>query len=185
MFVQIRLEREGLFTILATEILVGRMRLHVSAQIRAVRERLAAMGAAVRFFARMRSQMALEQPRARELLTANAATVRQFVCEDVHGQRGHTDVGLAARHALLRRLRIQTSVGLLVTRQVARGGVLFSAQAAGVTVRFLRGVRFLVRLVRQRFGLGFFVDHSVEFLKEKNVCLILLKREKLNLLQHL
>lgn len=117
------------------------MSLHVRAEVGPVGESLTAVRAAVRLLAGVRPQVALQQPRPRELLTAYAAAVRQFVSQQVHGQCGHADVSLAAGNALLCRLRVQASVGLLVPRQVAGGGVLLPAFGADVAVFDGVGVR--------------------------------------------
>ena len=161
--VQVRLERERLVALRTAEVFVARVRLHVRPQVRPVRESLAAVGAAVGLLAGVRPQVALQQPRPRELRTADAATVRQLVREQVHGQGRHADVGLAARHALLRRLGVQAAVGLLVARQVAGGGVLPPALAARVAagLRRVRGVGEL--LLGDVVGVVF--DDFVELLK--------------------
>jgi hypothetical protein len=153
----------------AAEVLVAGVRLHVGPQVGPVGEGLAAVGAPVRLLPRVRAEVALQQPRPGELLAADAAAVGQLVREQVHRQGGHADVGLAARHALLRRLRVQTPVGLLVPRQVAGGGVLPPALAARVAVQ-LGGGR-----VRRLQGLavggvvGVLLHHLVELL-QKNYC---------------
>jgi hypothetical protein len=153
----------------AAEVLVAGVRLHVGPQVGPVGEGLAAVGAPVRLLPGVRAEVALQQPRPGELLAADAAAVGQLVREQVHRQGGHADVGLAARHALLRRLRVQAPVGLLVPRQVAGGGVLPPALAARVAVQ-LGGGR-----VRRLQGLavggvvGVLLHHLVELL-QKNYC---------------
>lgn len=107
MLIEVRLEREGLVTAFTLEILIDRMRLHVCTQIGAVRKGFATMCAAVGLFARMRAQMALQQPGTREELAADITTVRELVREQVHGERGHGDVRLAASVTLLGRLRVE------------------------------------------------------------------------------
>ena len=146
MLVQIRLEGECLVASRALVVLVRGMGLHVGAEIRAVGERFAAVRAPVRLLARVTSQVALEQPRPGEHLAADAAAVGQLVREHVHGQRGHAYVRLAAVDALLRRLRVEASVRLLVPRQVRRGRVLLAALRA----RELGPVRLRRLLVRHR-----------------------------------
>jgi len=59
--------------------------------------------------------------------------VRQLVREQVHGQCWHADVRLAASVAPLGRLRVQAPVGLLVSGQVRRRGVVLAAISASVT----------------------------------------------------
>lgn len=54
----------------------------------------------------------------------------ELVREHVHRQRRHAHVGLAARHAFLRRLRVQAAVRLAMSGQIAGRGVLLSALAA-------------------------------------------------------
>ena len=126
MFIQVRLERERFVALVTFVVLVRGMGLHVGAEIRAVGERFAAVRAPVRLLARVTSQVALQQPRPGEHLTAHAATVRQLVGEHVHRQRRHADVRLAAVDTFLRRLRVDATMGLFVSRQVRRGRVLFT-----------------------------------------------------------
>lgn len=95
------------------------MGLHVGAQIGAVGKRLAAVGATVWLFSCVRPEMALQQPRPRKQLAAHIAAVRQLVRQNVHGQRGHRDVRLAAHVALFGRLRVKAAVCLLVPGQIA------------------------------------------------------------------
>lgn len=132
MLVQVGLEGEGLVAPGALEVLIGRVGLHVRAQVAAVGERFAAVRAPVRLLAGVRSEVALQQPRPREQLAADSARVVQFVGQQVHGQRWHTDVGLATGDALLGRLRVEAAVGLLVPGEVRRGGVLLAALGARV-----------------------------------------------------
>lgn len=75
MLVQVRLQRERLLAVLAPEVLVGRMGLHVRPQVGPVGEGFPAMGAPVRFFPGVGPEMALEEPRPAELFTAHSATV--------------------------------------------------------------------------------------------------------------
>lgn len=70
--------------------------------------------------------MALQQPRPGEHLTTHAATVCQLVGKHVHRQRWHANVRFAAMDAFLRRLRVDATMGLFVSRQVRRGRVLFT-----------------------------------------------------------
>lgn len=165
--VEVRFKRESFVALRTAEIFIAGMCLHVRPQIGPVGEGLAAVGAAVGFFSGVRSEVSLEQPRPRELLAANAAAVRQLVREQMHRQGRHADVGLTARHALLGRLRVQAAMGLLMTRQVAGGGVLSSAFAAGVSIQFCRrGVGGVGGLAINGF-LGLFFDDFVKFLKGK------------------
>jgi len=112
--------------------LVARVRHHVRAQVGPVRERFAALRARVRLLAGVRPQVALQQPRPAEHLAAHAARVRQLVREQVHGQRGHAHVRLAAHVAPFGRLRVQAPVRLLVPRQVRRRRVVLAAVRARV-----------------------------------------------------
>ena len=130
MFVQIGLEGEGLVASRALVVLVRGVGLHVGAQIRPVGERFAAVRAPVRLLAGVTSQVALEQPRPGEHLAADAATVGQLVSEHVHRQGWHAHVRLATVDALLRGLRVEATVRLLVPGQIRRRGVLFAALGA-------------------------------------------------------
>lgn len=90
--------------------------------------------------------------------------MRQSVREEVHSQSGHADVRLPARVALLRRLRVQTTMRLFVAGQVRRGGVHFAALVAHESFHRVRigGGRLAVLLV----GAGSRrIDDLVEFLK--------------------
>ena len=126
MFIQVRLERERFVALVTFVVLVRGMGLHVGAEIRAIGERFAAVRAPVRLLTRVTSQVALQQPRPGEHLTAHAATVRQLVGKHVHRQSWHADVRLAAVDAFLRRLRVDATMRLFVSRQVRRGRVLFT-----------------------------------------------------------
>lgn len=113
--VQVRLEGECFVTSRALEVLVDRVRLHVRSQVAPVRKRFAAVGASVRLLAGVRSQVTLQQPRSREELSTHTAAVRQLMSEDVHRQSGHRNISFAACVTLLRRLRVETAMSLLVT----------------------------------------------------------------------
>jgi len=117
----------------AREVLVSRVRHHVRAQVGPVRERFATLRARVRLLAGVRPKVALQQPRPAEHLSAHAARVRQLVREQVHCQCWHADVRFAASVAPLGRLRVQAPVGLLMSGQVRRSGVVFAAIRASVT----------------------------------------------------
>lgn len=58
------------------------------------------------------------------------AFVFQFVRQQVHAQRRHTDVYFAAIGAFLGEITIQRSMRLFVTTQIAAGGVTFLAYVA-------------------------------------------------------
>lgn len=126
MLVQVGFERERFVTPVALVVLVRGVGLHVGAEIRPVGERFAAMRASVRLLARVTSQVALQQPRPGEHLAADAAAMCQLVSEHVHRQGRHAHVRLATVDALLRRLRGDATVCLLVPRQVRRRRVLFA-----------------------------------------------------------
>lgn len=132
MLIKVRLQSERFMTPRTLEILIGGMRLHMRPQIGPIRERLAAMRAPIRLLPGMRPQMALQQPRPREELTAYPARVIQLMREQMHSQRRHTHVRFPAGNAFLRRLRIQASMSLLMSRQVGRGRVLFPALGARI-----------------------------------------------------
>jgi hypothetical protein len=70
--------------------------------------------------------MSLKQPRSRESFPAHVALVAEVVREHVHGKGRHAHVRFATGRTLLRGLRVQASVGLLVSGQVGRGSVLLS-----------------------------------------------------------
>ncbi len=108
------------------------MRLHVSPKVGAVGKRLVADGARIRFLSRVRPQMALKQPRSREGLSAHVALVVKIVCKNVHGERRHRDVHLAANVTLFGVVAVQASVCLLVSREIRAGGVVFAALIADV-----------------------------------------------------
>ncbi len=76
--------------------------------------------------------MTLKQPGSREGLSADVTPMVEVVSQDVHGKRGHGDVHLAADVALLGTARIQTSMRLLVPRQVGASGVVLAALGASV-----------------------------------------------------
>ena len=138
MLVEVGFEGERLVAFAAVVALGGRVRLHVSAQVGTVGEGLAAVGTAVRFLAGVRAHVTLEQPRAREGLATDGAHVRQGVRQQMHGQRRHGHVGLAAGRAGAGAARLQAAVRLLVTRQVGRRGVRLATLAAHVTTRARR-----------------------------------------------
>ena len=134
MFVQVGLQRERLVAPLARVQLKGRVRLHVRAQVRPVCERLPAVGASEGFLAGMRPQVTLEQPRTREGLGADGARVLEIVRQDVHRKGRHADVDLVAVRALLRLLAVEAAMGLLVTGEVRRRGVVLAALTALVSL---------------------------------------------------
>ena len=126
MLVQVGFECERFVTLVALVVLVRGVGLHVGAQIRPVGERFAAMRAPVRLLARVTSQMALQQPRPGEHLATDTAAMCQLMSQHVHRQGWHAHVRLATVDALLRGLRVDAAVCLLVPRQVRRGRVLFA-----------------------------------------------------------
>lgn len=132
MLVEVGLERKRLMAPSTLEVLICRMGLHVCTQVAAICKCLATVCASIGFLAGVRAQVALQQPRPREQLAADSARVVQFVGQQVHGQRWHTDVGLATGDTLLGRLRVEAAVGLLVPRKVRGGRVLLATLRAGV-----------------------------------------------------
>lgn len=129
-FRQVRLERERLGAARTAELLRRGVRLYVSAQVRPVGERLAALRAGERPLAGMRPFVTAQQPRPRERLVADRAAVLQVVRQQVHRQRRHADVQLAAVRTRPGVLAVDAAVGLLVTRQVRRRRVAAVALVA-------------------------------------------------------
>ena len=90
--------------------------------------------------------------------------------EQVHGQRRHAHVRFAARHTLLGRLRIQTAMRLLVSRQIGRGGVLLTALRTRVfwslvAVRIATYHCHVVHRARDRFLFGATVADEESFVR--------------------
>ena len=71
--------------------------------------------------------MTLQKPRPGESLPTDVALVVEAVGEDVHGQRRHRHVHLAADVTLLGAVGIQAPVRLLVPAQIGTGGVVLAA----------------------------------------------------------
>jgi len=116
--VEVRLQSEGFVTFAAVVTLGGRVRLHVCPQVGTVGEGFAAVGAAVRFLSRMGPHVTLEQPRAGKSFAADGAHMRESVRQEMHRQRRHRDVRLAACGARPSTAGLETAVRLFVTRQV-------------------------------------------------------------------
>ena len=76
--------------------------------------------------------MSLEQPGPRKRLTAHVTLVAEVVREHVHRQGRHAHVHLPAHTALFRALRVQRFVRLLVAREVAARGVVFTTFRAAI-----------------------------------------------------
>ena len=85
--------------------------------------------------------MALQEPRPGKRFPAQVTFVAQIVREHVHRERGHTHVHLPAHAALLRALRVQRFVRLLVPRKIAACRVVFAAFAAAIFGPRSRGVQ--------------------------------------------
>lgn len=134
MFVQVRLECKCLLTLLTFVVLEGRMGLHVSPQVGAVGKGLPAVGAPEGLLTCVRAHMSLQEPRPAKGLAADVTLVPEVVRQDVHGQGGHGDVGLAAGRALPRHLAVQAAVRLLVPAEVGGSGVRLATFTAGVAV---------------------------------------------------
>ena len=79
--------------------------------------------------------MSAQQPRPRERLVARRAAVLEVVRQQVHRQRRHRDVDLAAVRTRPRVLAVDAAVRLLVTRQVRRRRVAPVALVARVLRR--------------------------------------------------
>lgn len=133
-FVEVGLEGEGLVALLATVVLERRVGLHVGTQVGAVSKGLPAVGTPKGLLPGVRAHVSLQQPRPAEGLAAHGTLVFEVVGQQVHRQRRHGDVGLAARRALARQLAIQAAVRLLVPAEVGGGGVGLAAFGAGVAV---------------------------------------------------
>ena len=141
MLVEVGLESEGFVALAAVMRLGGRMGLHVGAQIGTVSESLAAVGAAVGLLSRVRAHVTLQEPRPGKRLGADRANVREGVRQQVHRQRRHRDISLAAGRARSSATRLQAPVRLLVTRQVGRRRVGLAAFAADVAAGTRRRIR--------------------------------------------
>lgn len=134
-FVEVRLESETLVADGAPKTLGRRVRLHVGAQVRSVSERLEALVARVRLLSRVRPDVTLQQPRSRERLRAYGTYVLPPVRQQMHRQRRHRHVRLAARRATLGAARLDGTMRLLVARQVRRCGVVSVALVAAEAAR--------------------------------------------------
>ena len=104
----------------------------MGAQVRPIGKALFADCAQVRLLPSVRPEVTLKQPGSREGLSADVTPVVEVVSQDVHGKRGHGDIHLAADVALLGAAGIQTSMRLLVPRQVGAGGVVLAALRTSV-----------------------------------------------------
>ena len=132
MFDEQREARERLGAAVAGVLLELGVRLQVCAQVRPVGERAAALRARERPLAGVRAHVALQQPRPRERLVARRAAVLEVVRQQVHRQRRHRDVDLAAVRARTRVLAVDAAVRLLVAGQVRRRRVAPVALVARV-----------------------------------------------------
>lgn len=126
MLIEVALQGERLIASRALKVFEAGVRLHVGTQIGTVGERFSAMSTSEWLLSRVGSHVALEKPWPRERLTADLAFVLQVMGEDVHRQRRHRNVYLITCRALLGQLRVGTSMGLLVSRQIRRRGIVLS-----------------------------------------------------------
>lgn len=104
----------------------------MSTQVGAVGEGLATVGAGERLLSGVGPHVALQEPGPAEGLAAHLALVLQVMSEHVHGKGWHRHVHFVAGGALPGLLAVQTTVSLLVSAQVGRGGVGLAALAAHV-----------------------------------------------------
>ena len=95
----------------------------------------------VRLVPRVGSEMALQEPRSGKRFPAQVTLVAQVVRQHMHRERRHTHVHLPAHAALLRALRVQRFVRLLVPRKIAARRVVFAAFAAPIFGPRSRGVQ--------------------------------------------
>lgn len=141
MLVEVAFEGEGLAAPLADVRLAAGVRLYVSPQVGLVGERLPADGAGEGLLARVGSYVSLQQPGSAEALPAVGALAALAVRPHVHAVGRHRHVHLVAVRTFARLLVGHTSVGLPVSRQVARGAVPLAALAADVVVLRVADVR--------------------------------------------
>ena len=139
--VKIGFKGKRLVAAFTREMFEGRVGLHVSSEVGAIGERLAAVSASVRLLSRVGTEVTLEQPGPGKGLPTDVARMFEVVGEDVHGQCWHADVHLVAVGTFLGLLAVQAAVGLLVTGQVGRRGVMLptlATRVAGSLGRLLR-----------------------------------------------
>ena len=136
MLVEVAPQGKGLVASLAVVTLESRVGLHVSSQVGSVCKRLSTVGTAVGLVSRVTSHVALQQPRPGESLSTDIAPVVKVVCQHMHAEGRHAHVHLVTDVTLLGVCRVQGAVGLPVSRQVARGGVVLATLGAS-EFRFL------------------------------------------------
>lgn len=132
MLVQVGLKGKRLVAALTLEVFESRVGLHVSPEVGTISEALAAMCATVGLVAGVTSQVSLQKPRTGKGFAAYIALVVEVVSKDMHGQGGHANIHLIADWALLGVPRVEGSVCLPMSGQVAACGVVFTALTASV-----------------------------------------------------
>ena len=70
----------------------------------------------------------------------------------VHGQCWHADIYFVAGGTLFGQLRIRTAMSLFVSRQVRRGGVMFSALGTCVTLALFRLIAAYTGTIHRTFS---------------------------------
>ena len=136
--VQVAPQGKRLVASFAVVILESRVGLHVSSQVGSVCEGLSTVGTAVGLGSCVTSHVALQQPRPGESLSTDIAPVVEVVCQHMHAECRHAHVHLVTDVALLGVCRVEGAVGLPVSRQVARGGVVLATFGASELGLFFR-----------------------------------------------
>ena len=162
MLVEIGFKGKRLVAAFTREMFQGRVGLHVSSEVGAIGERLAAVSASVRLLSRVGTEVTLEQPGPGKGLPTDVARMFEVVGEDVHGQCWHADVHLVAVGTFLGLLAVQAAVGLLVTGQVGRRGVMLPTLATRVAGTAVLTLPYLQPLLTLLLGSAISYSYAVQ-----------------------